>query len=474
MEAQPIALVIIVAAQIFSSGTAGAPIGADGITLLELALLWWAMLMEYLTRRFGLQQRAFWLHIIGWLVALALLIGPYVPSLLNLHDILPALLLLALCTWLWRRGIANVQFNFEYSRIATSFKIGFGVILGALLIATLVAQLPTLRAALPTALPIFFVSGLLALSLARLGVLRATRAGTGEAHADPTRAWLLALTILSVALIVLVLIVDSIFSFSTLEAIIADLSPLWNAIGTVVNWILYGLVFLLSPIFYLVSFLVSLLHGSPKPPQINASSPISNHTKPGAQTQAIISEFIVVGRWIFLAVFLIIIAAIVIRTLRRWVIHSREEGVEEIREGLDARSMLAQRLRDWLNRRRRQVEPGMGLEPLDPLSARAHYRTLLQEVALADETLARKPAETPEEYRLRLIAALQSLPETAQQAPGAAAPPATTMLDTLTDVYIDERYGGKSPDQRRYVNVREWIPQLVTRLTGKVPRRARS
>lgn len=465
MEAQPLALALIVITQVLSAGTALSPLEAGGITLLELALLWWAMFTEHLARRAGKRRRTFWLHLISWIVAVALLIGPYTPSLLKAQDILQALILLALITWLWRHGIANAQIGFEYNRISISFKIGFGIALGALLIATAVPVFSPLRSALPTALPVFFLSGLIALSLTRLGVLRAARLTPGS-HADPTRPWLLALTILSVGLIVLVVIVESIFSFSALEAIVITLNPLWNAIGTVIYWLLYGIVFLLSPIFYLVSFILNALRGSSPPPKVHISSPISAKVQSN-HSQALIAQAAGVGRWVLLALALFAIALLVVATVRRWFMSNQDESVEEVREGLDARSLLMRRLREWLSRRRQQAELEITLEPLDPMSARAHYRELLQKIAVTDEILTRRQSETPDEYERRLNAFLREQAQKTQGPGDMLSPVPSITLDSLTHDYEEERYGGKSTSAARQARWQVWMPQLILRLTGK-------
>ena len=464
MEAQPLALLVILATQLFV-GSNTPPLGAGGITLLELGLIWWAMLVEYLTSRVFTKNSANTLLIAGWVTALAMLIGP---GLLQGQSIVQALIVLILITWLWRRGISHAQRDFEYNSVALPFKIGFGIVLGALFIVTILPGLPALRAALPTALPIFFLSGLIAVSLARLGTLRTIRAD--EAHTDPTRSWLLALTIFGSALIVLVIIIESIFSFSTLEAVITALDPLWSAISTVVNWLLYGIVFLLAPIFYFISFIVGLLRETPAKPIQLPGSPIQNRTAPGHTTQAIIAQVIAIGRWALLALILLAILVIVVRTMQRWLRHNDDGGVEEIREGLDARSLLAERWRAWRNRRKRQVTSGPALEPLDPLSARARYRELLQETALTSEMLARNPAETPNEYQRRLLRHIQ------QHAPGMgttsaeAAPSAAAMLETLTAAYADERYGGKQTNESQRQRLQDWLPRLLPRITGKAKR----
>lgn len=73
MEAQPIALGVILVTSMFSAGTATPPVGAGVIAVLVLGLLWWAMVVEYLARRAGRTRRTIWLHSVSWGVALAAL-----------------------------------------------------------------------------------------------------------------------------------------------------------------------------------------------------------------------------------------------------------------------------------------------------------------------------------------------------------------------------------------------------------------
>jgi hypothetical protein len=75
-----------------------------------------------------------------------------------------------------------------------------------------------------------------------------------------------------------------------------------------------------------------------------------------------------------------------------------DEEIEEVREGLDARSLLGERWREWWHRRKQRRHALFPLEALDPTSARARYRELLQAMAATRSDLARLPAETPTEY----------------------------------------------------------------------------
>jgi hypothetical protein len=102
------------------------------------------------------------------------------------------------------------------------------------------------------------------------------------------------------------------------------------------------------------------------------------------------------------------------------------------------------------------------LEPLDPTSARARYRELLQALAWKREELARRPNETPAEYEARLLALLKMAPPL--EAQGDSTPPDPAILDELTCAYMQERYAGKHPHLQHDAYVPAWIPRFVRRL----------
>ncbi len=103
------------------------------------------------------------------------------------------------------------------------------------------------------------------------------------------------------------------------------------------------------------------------------------------------------------------------------------------------------------------------VEPLDPNSARARYRELLQELAWNGEQLARRANETPSEYEKRLLALLKEAPSEAQR-DGTPTDPA--LLDELTAAYMQERYGGKPARLEHDTYVQGWIPRFVRRLAN--------
>ena len=476
MEAQPFALAIALLAILVAGTSASPPFGAGSIALIALGLQWWALFVERVATRRLKSKQAIALHALGWFVAFTLSTAPYLLATIGgkTQYIFSILLGIALVTWFWRRGMSRAQAGFEYGALARSFKAGFSIVLGILLLAILFPGLQSLRIDLTLALPLFFLSGLIMLSLARLGAIRAShRLLENSQQADPTRSWLLALTLFGVSLLGIVVVIESIFSFATFELALAVLTPLWNALGTLVGWILYGIIFLLSPIFYLISWLVGLLKqhaSSPSQPQIirPPKSPIqqvlNSHTFP--------PELLTIGRWVFLALVLFVTILIVRAGLRRWLTRKSDEGIEEERETLDARSLLGQHWREWWRRRRKRGNSTPVLEPLDPTSARARYREMLQALATSNSGLARTPPETPGEYEMRLRVHLDGTSVSSKRSTNPDdGVPERAVLEELTSAYARERYGGKQTDARQRTRLRLNVPRLIARLGGRTIKR---
>jgi hypothetical protein len=477
MEAQPIAMLIALLTVLVAGPHGTPPIGAGKIALVALGLLWWAMVVEGIARRRSIGRQVIWLYILGWFLALIAVVGPYLPSVVRGENIFAILLGAVLVTWLWRRGMRRAQIGFEYGELATSFKVGFGMLLGVLLIAIVFPELQALRNTLANTLPLFFLSGLVSLSLVRLGAIRNThRALDSSMQADPTRSWLLALALFGVTLIAIVLVIESLFSFASFELVLSALTPLWSALGTLVGWMVYGIVLLLTPLFYLISFLIGLLksHVSTKPQQPNTGPPKSPFLQPWSERN-IPPEILAIGRWVFVALILIVALFVVRASLQRWRKLNDDEWIEEVREGLDARSLLSERWREWWNRRRDRKSTALSLEPLDPGSARAHYRKMLQAVAMKNGELARTAAETPLEYKVRLLTYLEKEITHSQKLSNSAdGASETALLSELTNAYTLERYGAKQIDDYQRAHLQIGVPGLIARLTRRASARASS
>src|SRR5258708_13923305 len=109
-----------------------------------------------------------------------------------------------------------------------------------------------------------------------------------------------------------------------------------------------------------------------------------------------ILQLILVIVMVLLAIFVLVVLLLLLReSLRKRKSASDED---EVRESLSIRSILRAR------RKKRQKRPKVALEPLDPLSARARYRELLQAMSRHGSELERRPAPTPPDDQRRLLA----------------------------------------------------------------------
>ena len=458
METQPIAVGLLFAIWFLSQQSGTSPLDGWSLTLLLLGLHWWAMFVKHLAQ--GRDERlAQPLHLLGLFVALALTIGLEIAMNQNIPNLL---LSAALVIWAWRHGMEQARKGISDEQLITSFKIGFVVLLVVLVVALLYANLNTsavLLDALAQALPLFFLSGLLALSFTRLNTIRKENASHAPVHSrvDPTRAWLVVLTLTWGAIVAGALALE-IFSFQTIEA---WLQPFWNFLGFIVFWLLYAIDVLLTLLLYPLLWLFPSLQ-QPLPAQTQQHN-VRPHQAGPPPNLSVSPTLLLIGRLVLLALVLIILVLIIRAVLKRWrLAHKTDDDEEEIREGLSMGAILKAR-RQERQRSRQQRDAAFTLEVLDPNSARARYRELLQTIAWNRVALARRPHETPAEYQQRLQILLRKA--TANNGEHDDAPPDPVILAELTRAYTQERYGGRPLDQHEHSYLHKWLPDLIKRLT---------
>jgi len=292
-------------------------------------------------------------------------------------------------------------------------------------------------------------------------IIRKENASSGQrsSHGDPTRAWLLVLT-LSWIIVVISTFAFEVFGF---QPLVVAASFLWNGLGIVVNWI--GL--LLTPLF---SFIARLFPSIPQQSPSQAPPAHPNNEQPPSSL-GILGVILFLSQLVILGILLCILFYIVIRIiLHIWGATPDDESEEEIRESLSMQAILKAR-REEQRRRAQKTNALAALEPLDPTSARARYRELLQELAWNGEKLGRRANETPSEYEKRLLTLLKKAPSPVQ---GDGTPPDPAMLDELTSAYMQERYGGKHPRLQHDAYVPGWIARFVRRLAESTAQRSSS
>lgn len=433
MEAQPIALVLLFGALLFTGRSADAPLEMGSIFLLLLGLHWWAMMVKLVIPRGISEKRAKLLYLSGLLVAVAITVGTHLSLL---HNALALILVGGLIIWCWRRAAYRVQAGLYEEQLKASFKIGFLVLLALLFLAAIdtTARYKGLLDVLTYALPLFFLSGLIALSFIRLSRIKSeyTRHVSGRSQADPTRRWPITLTGIW-GTIVVVSITLATLLFQSLQTVF---SYLWTALGALFGWIIS---------------LFALLFKQQHPPIIRINKPIVLPPKQLAP-QPYHTVLVIVA-----VIFLVVIVLLIIwATLREWNIAYKIDE-DEVRERLSVRSILRQQ------RRQKHRKNAFILEPLAPNSARAHYRKLLQIMVRRGDDLGRRANETPTEYQSRLLTLVEDTSH--DEAQRENTPAASAILDELTRAYILERYGGKQIDRRQQTYLHRWVPRLMKRFT---------
>ncbi len=448
METQPIALALTFLAIAYLENSEAVPLRAESITLLLLGLHWWARAVSALMQGRLSTTRARLLQLLGLLLAIAITVVTHISLLNNTPALFFSIILII---GFWYIGMCRVQTGPNDQYVLTSFKIGLGVLLGILILTLLNFDPvpPEPGNGLTYALPTFFLSGLIALSFTRIMMIRKENANAAQRglQGDPTRGWLLILTLAWAIVIVSTLAFEA-FGF---EPVVVVASLLWGGLGTITNWILL----LLAPLFNLIRVIpvVPPPQGAPLP----LPPPSNGHPPPFPY----LAEIFLIAHLILLIALLVILFLVIREILRRWHAAPDDESEEEIRESLSRESILKTR-REQQRQRQRSGDLA-GLEPLDPNSARARYRELLQELAWNGENLARRANETPSEYEKRLLALVKEASSEAQ-ADGTATDPA--ILDELTAAYMQERYGGKRALLEHDAYVQGWIPRFVKRLAN--------
>lgn len=420
METQPIIAAIFACSLLLTGNLNAFTVGPVAIFLLLLGLRWWMRFAKQFGERDQHDRRARLLFALGLVASFVMIIATHLALLANLLALsLAGLLVIAL----WGFSLSQVQTDTRDEQLMRSFKAGFLILLIVLLCA-LDPSYSMLFNTLIYALPLFFLSGLVAFSFNRLSSIKEEYLQR-PSQADPTRAWSLLLLSLSIMLVSVMFALE----FPILQFFSLIFSPLRNPLMAFFDW------------------LAQLFNFIPEPP-VRSRKPIPR-IPPGhviAPTH--------ISIWVAIIGFLLIFAicaAVIIIVLRAWYAGYQDKR-DELHEAVSVRTVLRER------RRKRQHDRGTALESLDPASARAHYRAFLQAMTRRGHELARRPDETPLEYQTRLLTTARTVREKPARA---AMPGSPALLEELTSAYVLERYGGKQPQSGSYSAARNWLAALV-------------
>jgi hypothetical protein len=457
METQPLVLLLFLVAVIFSGSGAPLSFGEASITLLLLGLQWWAMFINHRLLQ-GMEQRtATMLHVLGVGVALGLLLLTH----LTAFDLPMIIVMAGLVIFCWKRGIDKAKAEFYDEQLIFVFKLGVGILLVMLVLSVLSSSGPLrdIAGTLGYALPLFFLSGLIALSFTRVSMIRREHARQGIPQAHSTRGWLVALTFLWGVLVVGALTLET-FSFRSIQAL---LLPVWNILAFIVIWIIYAVFWIIQAISHFLTSWLTFKPGNEKGSQ--APPPKQGHANIPPGLEHFPAWVLLLGRLFLVA--LVLVALIVIFRIILLHVHPRleQDSEEEIREALSMRSILRERRQERTSQGQREE---LLLDVLDPDSIRARYRDLLQQMAEHGEHLRRQSEETPTEYQKRLLAMMGKSVDAMRQDDEEESD--REMLADLTNAYINERYGARRAELQPSDGP-GWISRMVERLNRHVPTR---
>lgn len=476
MEAVPIGALLILGAAWQANDPTQALLPVWALLVIELGVFWlerWLLTLSWSRLRLNSLLAVLWLLLLSlvWYVRFYQASGPlwsfrWLSASVDglTQDDTQAVTLVALAvllTVLWLRGMTLAREPKDYYLISRNFKIGF-----ALLILPFVfsgAFPPQIRDVLALQLglllPLFLFLGLSALSLARLAEIRRERRGAGSPPPKLLRRWLLAMLSVSGALALLLLALELIFSYQTLQVLIAALQPLVDAVGTVLGWLVIAVAYIFYGIYLLIYLGVKALYSlfasgkqPVQPPQPPPGKPLPQNTHP----PGVPADWLAIGRWALIVVAVVVLLAFLLRALLA-VRPQDTVNAEEERENLDAMGLLGAQLRGLFAglaaRFRRQGAQGVGSgDGLSAASVRALYRRMLAQVAALG--LGRRAQETPQELAERLVVALPSSEAIV-----------LTDLAALTTAYEQARYGEQEPPPERLTTLQESTDRLLSHLS---------
>jgi hypothetical protein len=358
----------------------------------------------------------------------------------------PALTGLFFCLACWWLGVNLASESFTTERTLTIVRLALIGFIAAFVMSGAAPTVPAARDALAAAVPLAFVFALLALSLARLEMVRHD-ASVRTGNPPPRAPWIGMTLVVTGFLLVLALVARQLLGLGFLGTLVADATIITDLLDKV----LYLILLVISYVgFFLLRPLTWLLHRAagrqpPQQPDRN-QSPLDRLQQPTGGGGP---------GWIVLSLNGLLIVALVLgilwllyRALRRYRTLHRTVEVTEERESIWSKELLLAGVRrPWARWGKRAVAPTRPRR-LDTSgqSVRAVYAQVC--AAVAEHGLPRHSAETPSEYAVRLCVAW---------------PDAEGYWTVLTETYRRVRYGGIAPSAGEWRAVEAGWQQLRQR-----------
>jgi hypothetical protein len=397
----------------------------------------------------SLRQARLWMAVLGPLVLLLLLWWLYGRPLpiwdvrwlqlatgspeLWAREVAPAVIAFFAAAWLWLRGVLDAGAPVDHEAIVGSFVTG-SVAFAVLLVGSHLAG--NSAAGAPLWLAIFVTAGMAALALASLERSLYAGGAATVTRLRLNRYWLGSVALVIAAVLLLGFVVSALIAPESIAQTLALLAPVVDALAQVLLAIVYVAVYVLflvlTPLIEWLRALIAAQQAQETPADAAAMQPLS----PLFLDQAVAApaELVEPFRWgVIVAV--VIAAAVIFALSLRFLRVPESSDVDETRESILSRSLLAEQLRALWARLRAQTGADndaafLALDGEAPTrrQIRARYQAFL--AAMAARGQPRPPSTTPAAYAAQL---------------NDLAPPQQAALHTLTTAYTAVRYGNASP-----------------------------
>ncbi len=358
--------------------------------------------------------------------------------------------IVALSFLLCWRGLRLISRTIEPSIISRTLLVGIVIIIAVIV---LLAQLATGNAAVSNAallfllIPLFLYLSLASHALARIAFVRRTHStGLQGSIVAQERAVITVMGLLGAVLLLITVLIAVFAGPAFFTSALHTLAPFGKALANAYDWLVGILadiiIFLLTPIFWLINWLTHLVPPRPgqkvQPPKVGLRPPKSPPLSPASNPALLL----------VLKIALPVIVLLVIVLLVRWALrHRRKTKVrrrlrdEDFHESLwswllfwsQLKAILRALFGRFLPRPATEAQATAAAleEPADPAARdmRAIYRAFLKKAAARG--YVRKKDETPDELRQRL---------------DEKAPVVEPQLEAITEAYTMVRYGESLPN----------------------------
>ena len=360
--------------------------------------------------------------------------------------------ILGLCIYFCWRGIRLARREIEPAHVLNVLRLGLVIMVVVVLVRAGQESAGMVfhdQPILFLLVPLFLILSLAAHALARTAYVRRSHPIGLEGNvATQERSLILIIGIFGLVIVLVTLSVGSFAAPSFLKEI---QGPLGVAYDWFVNLIAYAIVLLVTPLFWLFSWLEAN-RPARLPPIHLPKGHVGRFTNPKPAT-ALDTFFVFLIP--ILKVVLPIAVILLMFLLIRWALRRRRVQLvakrqeEEVRESLWSWSLFWAQLKAFLralfgrffSRRPAEKQDQAALEMIEggptARSVREIYRMLLKRAA--GRGYARKKDETPYEFEQRL---------------NEKTPLAEPRLEVITEVYTTTRYGGFEPDESDVARVR--------------------